>query len=252
MKGFSLIEMIGVLAVMAILAAVIAPPVIQEINRAKADSETQNLVSMSKELEEYIRAKKIIPSAAGWVKAVASESTVQESKIKSNNSGFTRGYYVDPHFFTGTNKTFSAYVQNAGLTTAPVSPRIMIVSSLTANAPAPPTTFSVFDATWNQTAGKLVTESANVKIQRIHLGFLFHRVLLTNQSATLTPSYRIEAGTKTSVPAGSPGQLTRYVLDGSKLSLFLDTGSLNYALLVREDESLLYGTDGSKWFWGRP
>jgi len=241
--GFTLIEMIAVLAVIAILAAVIAPPIIEQINRAVADSETQNLDAIAQGLEEYIKDKKIIPAAGSWAADVATVLPIPASKITSNERNFTRGYYVDPNFSPAL-----PYTQDAGNIALPVSPRIMIVSDLTANALG---ALSNFNATWDQTADKDLTEGPNVKIKRMHLGHLFHHVLLSNlQGPPAPPSYRIETGTQPNVPTGS---LDLYVLDGSKLSLFLHTGGLNDALLVLADESPLYYTPdaGSTWLWKR-
>lgn len=253
-RGFTLIELVGVLAIIAILAAVIAPPVIEQISRTAADAEAQNLSSIGKGIEAWIRARGSIPDGAKWVRAASSMTATPPSLIARNRRGFRRGYYVDPRFFQATDRAFVTYTQKTGLMAPPVSPRIMIVSNLNADAPPPPATFAEFDAIWNQSPGASVREGPNTRIERINLAPLFHHVLMTNRNRNSPPAYQLGAGGKRSLPAGTVAT-DIYVLDGTRLSLFLDPasgGSLDSVLIIREDTSLVYGTDETRWYWGRP
>ena len=62
-QGFTLIEMIGVLAVLAILSALIAPNVIRQLNAATQDAETQNLQAIGHGVELYMRELSVWPPA---------------------------------------------------------------------------------------------------------------------------------------------------------------------------------------------
>jgi len=255
--GFTLIEMIGVLSIMAILAAVMMPDLIKQIDAAHADAETQTLKTLTLSMEQYIKASKAIPSAVNWAQLISSYSDAPASRISRNQAGFMRRLYIDPRFMTTQDSAFAGYTQTSGLMKAPVSPRLMIVSNLHADVPPQPAGSAAFHAIWEQQPGALLIESGDVKIKRLHLGYLFHHVLLTNKS-TVSPSYQLEAGVKGTVPqavGGSDGSIGLYIIDGSKLSLFLDPtqgGGLNHSLLFLRDASFMYGTDGIKWFWGHP
>lgn len=253
-QGFTLIELVGVLAIMAILAAVIVPPVFQQIDRAAAEAEGQSLHAISRGLTTWIRSSARIPAPSGWVAAVASATAMPPEKIARNGRGFRRGYYVDPRFFGNAARPFAGYVQTRGLTSPPTSPRIMIVSNLHADAPPPPATPAAFDAIWKQTAAAAIKEGPSVHIERMNLAPLFHHVLMANRNSPAPPSYRLNRGR---LHAILPGRAVTdlYVLDGTRLSLYLDPssgGGLDYAFIVREDASLMYGTDGRSWYWGRP
>jgi len=253
-QGFTLIEMVGVLAIMAILAAVIVPPVFQQINRAAAEAEGQSLHAISRGLTAWIRASASIPAPSAWVSAVVSATAMPPARIARNGRGFRRGYYVDPRFFGNAGRPFAGYVQTRGLALPPASPRIMIVSNLNGDAPPPPASPAAFDAMWNQTAATGLKEGPSIHIERMNLAPLFHHVLMANRNSPAPPSYRLNRARSYPV---RPGRAVTdlYVLDGTRLSLYLDSasgGGLDYAFIVREDVSLVYGTDGQRWYWGRP
>ena len=256
-RGFSLIELIGVLAIMSILASIILPNMLRRMDIANADAEASNLVSLASDLEQYITTQFTIPSTNTWASAIASVSALPINEVSNNKYGFKRGFYVDPKFFTATDIVFTDYQQTTGLLTPPVTPRIIIVSSLKGDALPAPTSSAAFDAIWNQTSAANVLESDSLKIHRIYLGHLFHPVLLLN-SSTRIPSYQLNAQPIKPLPVASNGingQLTIYVINRTQLTLHQDpypTGTVQYTLFIQDQDSFLYGTDGVTWFWGRP
>lgn len=256
-RGFTLIEMIGVLAIISTLAAVLVPNVVKTVDEAVGDAEGRDLTVLATALDSYTATQKSIPNTAGWVAALAGMTSMASNKVSLNERGFTRGYYVDPRFFTATATAFAGYTQTTGLTTAPVSPRILLVADLTRNAPAAPTTAAAFNAIWDQSAGATVVEGSRVKIQRIYLGDWFLPVLLTNQFTAAT-GYRIDSGTTASVPAGGGTGITRYVLKKSTVSLFKPTfpsGALERAVMIGSARELSYVSSGGAtpvWSWTAP
>jgi len=259
-RGFTLIEMIGVLAIISTLAAVLVPNVVKSVDEAVMKAEGEDLVALAAALDSFTSSQKIIPNAAGWVAALAGVTSMSTNKVNLNERGFRRGYYVDPRFFTATATAFAGYTQTNGRTAAPFSPRIMIVSDLTRNAPAAPTTAAAFNAIWNQSAGATVVEGARVRVQRIHLGSWFLPVLLTNQF-TSAAAYRIDGGGAVSLPAAGAGGgtgVTRYLLKGSKVSLQkppFPTGALERAVLITGARELSYVSSGGAtpvWSWSAP
>ena len=258
--GFTLIEMIGVLAIISTLAAVLVPNVVKSVDEAVMNAEGQDLTVLASALDTYTSSQKRIPNAAGWVAALGGVTSMSSNKISLNERGFARGYYVDPRFFTATATAFGGYTQTNGRTAAPFSPRVMLVSDLTRNAPAAPTTAAAFNAIWNQSASATVVEGARVRVQRIHLGSWFLPVLLTNQFTTAV-GYRIDAGGAVSLPAAAAGGgtgVTRHLLKGSKVSLQkppFPSGALERAVLVTSARELSYVSSGGAtpvWSWSAP
>ncbi|MFT4585056.1 MAG: prepilin-type N-terminal cleavage/methylation domain-containing protein [Gammaproteobacteria bacterium] len=258
-RGFTLVELIGVLSIIAIMASVIAPSVFKDIKRARQDKESLNLAALNFELEQSIYDNKRIPSRtlADWSGAIAAQSSLAQEKIARNEKGFLRGYYVDPRFFTASDVAFPGYTQTTGVGTAPVSPRIILVSLMTNNAPAAPSTSAAFNAIWDQSTSATLTEGPDVKISRLNLRAAFQRLVLTNEN-TNQPAYQLESGARSSIPAasaGGDGLLTRYVLRNTKVSLYTDpfpAGNLDQVLLADDEKAYAFELVGSVWTWQRP
>ncbi len=260
LQGFTLIEMIAVMAIMAILAGSIAPSIISQIVRAKADQETITLKTLLKSLKLYSLDNKTVPTQSGtsWATAVASMHSLPVSKVISNENGHTRGYYVDPRFLTGTETVFTGYSQTTGLSAQPVSPRIMLVSNMDADALPAPTTTAAFSAIWDQSVGASVIESESIRIERINLQPYFHRVILNNEHTTNQPSYQLESGISHSIDlkSGSTvGSASLFVFDSTKVNLIADPfpgGALERAFIVKSDDNYLYEFNGLNYNWVQP
>lgn len=257
-RGFSLLELIAVMAILAILAGTLAPSVFRAIDEGFASAEATNLTAMAESLEAYVLDTKRVPSrtTADWSAAIAGYMGVPLNRVERNERDFSRGVYFDPRFMTTTDVAFPGFTQSLGLGAAPNSPRVMIVSNLQADAPAAPTTFAAFDSIWNQTGTPGVVESKMVKIERLNLRDIWHRVLLTNDNGAAA-GFRLEAGSQGSVAgaAGTPGTETRWVIEGTRLGLFshsYPSGSLQSEVIARSDLSFNYGLDGAVWRWSAP
>ncbi len=257
-QGFTIMELIGAMAIIAILAAVLAPSVTDGIDRAYAAQETANVRALMDALEQHVLQNKQIPreTVSEWTAAIAAYADLARDDVELNPRGFRRRLYVDPQFFTSAEAVFPGYVQSAGLASRPFSARLMLVSDLTRNAPNPPRTAAEFAAIWDQTNTATVLEGTKVKIERLNLSGHFHRLLLIN-SHNQQPAYALENGSSVPVPAsfgGVDGTLTRYVLRDSRLAVFFapyPTGGSNTSTLVGSDMALHYTTDGSNWYWER-
>ncbi len=200
-RGFTLIELIGVLAIMAVLASMVAPKIIQEMQYAQQDAEEENLSRIAEGLENYILDNRVIPASASgtstWSAYVATQVDLPVNNVLNNVLTCTRRYWFDP----STSLTLE-YDQNtiamaslAGYTSGskaspPTNPRAMIISDMTsgcgANISSVADNTANFTAVWNQADpdNDPLVEGPFLKIQRINLLKLFSIVTLQSISVT--------------------------------------------------------------------
>jgi len=126
--GFSMIELIGVLAVIAVLAAVLVPTVIRRIDRSAWTKETTDLNSIADSYMQYILRNKTIPGTNTWASSVANQMSLPVSAITTNSRRYARAFLVDPSLSIGGAGL--PYTQTTNGAVKPVSARVMIVSSL--------------------------------------------------------------------------------------------------------------------------
>lgn len=142
--GFSLIEMIGVLAIMAILAGVLAPNAIRAIDRAAVLTERQSLRSLGEELKLYLRDQGTLPTTSNWTTELATYADLNPTDLATNPRGMARRFLLDP-------------------AASPV-PRVLFLSSLRNGLNLPTSgninTASEFDAIWNTADGQIPPTSS--------------------------------------------------------------------------------------------
>jgi type II secretory pathway pseudopilin PulG len=134
--AFSLIELIGVLAVLAIVAAATVPVVIKHIDLAAYNGESASLNGMSTALIQYVLRSNSIPNQTGWVQAISSELTLRSNQIAATPRNWSRAYLIDTNGWLRTALASGAWNQSAGGTVlAPTNARLMIVSALARGLP---------------------------------------------------------------------------------------------------------------------
>ena len=238
-------ELIGVMAILAILSAVLAPNFFKAINDAYAAAEQKNLQQLADDFKLYVTSNKAIPGQSGtvWSTALASVSDYPQNDILNNQRGFRRALFFDPRFFSSSDTTFSGYTQTTGSSTGPNSARLMIISDMSGNLPSFSSTTAVFEAIWNQDSSATVIESNDIKIHRLNIQNLFQRTILTNPNSSQT-AYALENGSQTPVPAASgstDGIAEFWVITGTELRLFASpypSGDLTTVSLI--DDAYFY------------
>ena len=239
------------MAILAILAATVAPSLIRDVDRAVGEAEQAHLQNLANDLQVYIENNKIIPSATTWATAIATVSSLSLEKISQNQRFHNRGYYVDPRFFSNSDTVFTQYTQSNGLTNQPVSPRIIIASNLKGTLPGAINSSSDFNAVWDQTLAAPITESPDIKIQRINLKSDFHRVILSNDNTTSFPGYKLENNSTNSI---SNSGIELYILSHTKISLYdapFTSNNLSNTFLTSEAKSFSYKLNSGVWEWDK-
>src|SRR5881392_156656 len=80
-RGFTLIEMIAVLSVIAILVAVIAPSVIRRVDQAAWTKETADLNTIADAYRQYVLRIKTVPGTNDWAPDIAAQMSLPVSTI---------------------------------------------------------------------------------------------------------------------------------------------------------------------------
>ena len=102
-RGFSLVELIGVMAVMAILASMTVPPILRQVRQAQSGNEDANLNEVARAIVEGIKATGTIPNpniapfdAGGWADVAYNHTTLTDDTAPGG--GFAPGtlHYVFP------------------------------------------------------------------------------------------------------------------------------------------------------------
>ena len=94
--AFTLIEMIGVLAIMAIMASVLVPNVLRSMDRAAVRAEAETLKALGEQTKQYLRANGIAPTAANWTTTIGTFADIAPIDIATNKRAMARVYLLEP------------------------------------------------------------------------------------------------------------------------------------------------------------
>ena len=248
--GFSLLELIGVLAIISILASILTPPIIQQINLAIARRETAQLTEIAAAFRLAVMRENRIPDETGWIDMVAAEWGRPSEDVRTNDRRTPRVFVIDGALRIGTAEGTLPYLQGTQGSIQPVSPRILILSNLD-----PAKTIPVSDGVlaaadfaqlWNTPDDATPTgwggswaasnAGADLKIQRIDLFPLFHRVIL-NCSSSPTPYFSFGSGN--TVRLTSSGY-SAYYLESTVVKLYDPNENLDTQQILERSASLAF------------
>src|SRR6185369_6935565 len=131
--GFTAIELIGVLAVLAMLAAAVVPNVIRKIDRATLERERADFGVMANGLVQSIKREKQVPASntVAVAAAIAKYCDIASIQITNTPRRLSRLILVDPAANINGSGLGSGYVQgSSGSSTRPLNTRGMIVSTI--------------------------------------------------------------------------------------------------------------------------
>lgn len=248
-SAFTLVQVIGVVSVIAILVSVGVPVAAKRIDEAARHGEAANMAAMSEALVQASLTNRTIPTVANFPSTIAGYLNREVSAISTNKRRLARVFMADPAM--SINGGGLPYTQGVnGPTNLPTGARLMIVSSIARALPAP-TAMTNFSDIWNTPKNSLPGSLTNwggrgedLVVERIELGPQFHKVLLMNvEVAPAVGFFSIDNATN-SVAAVS--QFSAYYMDGTALSLFLPDGTtVDFRETVKEDVSFVY--QNGKW-----
>lgn len=263
-SGFTLIEMIAVLAAIAALAAALLVPTIRRLDHLAREKEANTLATMAAAFKERAVTVRTIPNETGWAAAVAAVTGQQLNVITANERGLARIFLIDPALRIGdsagaalsyTQKVTGHVFPTVTNSARPVSPRLMMVSSC--SAPLPTNLVSgvgassgaySFNNLWTTAEGAIPTgwswsgRADDLKIQRIDLSDLFVQVVLNNRDTNLVPSYRVSTGTVATASANVAYgcRFPMYFLKGSEIQLYNVAGTNEYSELLSRSKSFTF------------
>ncbi|MEE8124875.1 MAG: prepilin-type N-terminal cleavage/methylation domain-containing protein [Nitrospirales bacterium] len=202
-SGFTLVELIGVLAILAILASFITPNVINQLRSARRDAEDQQLANIAQGIELFLRETRAFP--ANLAALSPDYVPISIGQLTTNANGFIRYYFVQP--------TITGFTNVTGLPTNQLADaRFLLITDLNQNANPTITNDAEFENWWDTDE----TGTPDQKIHRGHTGHLFHLLSLSADGAG--GSYAID-GTATDSGGGTLALHTRYHLTGTTVEL---------------------------------
>ena len=236
-NGFTLIEMIGVLAIIGVLATLMAPNAIRAIDRAAVKAEAATLATLAHSLKSYLAENAALPANASWTTALATYTDLNASSLATNKRQVARVLIYDPASVPAPRALFLSGLR--GGLTLPSSSNINTAARFAAlwdtpDGEIPPTSSWSAWSTWNAVSGSadyLLIERVNLK--PIYLDELRpSSVALNNTTATPT-SYEVynRAGTKLAQSPIAPGAsiLLSQLAKGDRVLVYANASYANLA-----------------------
>lgn len=195
-RAFTLIEIVGTLVVIAILAAVTAYHLLEHLKRSMREHEQAQLERFGDGLKQYILRTRTVPAPATWAQNAAGELGLVLTDVTLNKVRQPRVLLIDPAFrignVTGANLPYTQAIR--GATNGLANARFLLLSSLNNPLPAAVATpgpnnyfndlwESVDDVTpafWTNLGG---LNWPDVRVHRIPLDPLFVRVTLNYEGS---------------------------------------------------------------------
>jgi len=95
-NGFTLIEMIGVMAIMAILASVLVPNGLRTLDRAAVNAEAQTLHNLGEQVKLFLKVNGVAPAPATWAQDLGPFADISPVDITTNKRQMVRVLIYEP------------------------------------------------------------------------------------------------------------------------------------------------------------
>ena len=250
-SGFTLIEVIGALAVVALLVGVAAQSGFERLKQADRATEAADLSQIITGIERAVVRSRSLPTTSNWVAVVAGHLSRSTNQIARTRQGHTRVLLFDPNFRIGPSVTNTLpFVQSPTGSVLPSNARAVVVSSIASALPT--LTATNFAALWNAASGTLPAGWANwggsasdLRIERLDFSRLFRRVILNNLDSTAAAPYGVDG---TNIVTIAPlQQVEGWFVDTSQVNLYFNTLALQARETLAEDTSYVFENGR----WGR-
>ncbi|MFT3780833.1 MAG: type II secretion system protein [Nibricoccus sp.] len=259
-RGFTLLEMVGVIAVMAIMAAVVVPNALRNVDHLAVQAEAQTLNNIGTQAKYFFQLKGWLPGTRGvsWDQELSPFVDLSPTDLVLNKRQISRVFIYEP---SGANPP----------------KRLLVLSVMHLNLPVPTAgnlgTLASFDAVWNTIDGQIPgagwggwatwrtalrigtnqTAGDYLVIQRVNLDSLYSTVKLTNNSTGTTPGYQViptignpYVGT---LPRAPTPTITLTLRPNEQLNLYNDAGRtvLSYTYVASSGVKNFGYTDANHW-----
>ncbi|MGE3312365.1 MAG: type II secretion system protein [Limisphaerales bacterium] len=270
--GFTLIEMIGVVSILAVCAAVVTPGLARRLSRAKAAEDAAELSAIGDALRRHVALHQEIPGPGSWAAKAASIVGQPPQAIQDAIPGepsSARVYLIHPDFAPASPRRAKSgdplWVQGAEGTVHVSEARVLLLSVHRTGLRLPvasgvASSAKAFDHIWDwyfdpKTGAPPIgwpsawqRNGEYLHVERINFEPLFRKVTFSNtQFPEKAPSFQVANASVRSL-VGAP-TYDAYFLEGSFLRMFQDpsgrgrTGTVQLALTVRDDLNLVYADD---------
>ncbi len=259
-KGFTLVEILGALTILTILALALAPVLVREYDRLARDRESRSLESLVAGLRSHMLRTRTIPDHTGFAQAVATEMGIQTSDVVLNARRQPRVLLIDPAI---TNSLALPFTQGAlGITnTIPLSLGMVLLSSVSAPLPnglvsGYASSSAAFNAIWSAGENTVPTgwnwsgRGEDLRIARVNLGTLFVPVALNYDTLSMTAftqgRFTVDTSTTNAIPT-TPTFISNYLIS-SVLGLHHHSGTTNtlqFQIVLQNPTSFAY--QGAAW-----
>jgi type II secretory pathway pseudopilin PulG len=250
--GFTLIEVIGALALLALIVGIVAQSSLAHLNQTQRQKEANQLTQLARGFERAVIRTRGIPEGDGWATLVAGQLAQATDQVRRNPTGQERRLLLDPNLQVGTTGTNSLpYLQTSSGSLQPSQLRAILISSL--GAPLPTLSASDFAVLWSTPNNTLpVNLSANwsgqaddLRIERIDFGRLFRRVILNNLDSAEAAPYGLDDTNVVLIAAGQ--RVEGWFFETSSVNLYYGSRVLQARETIARDTSYVYENGR----WGR-
>ena len=254
--GYSLIEICGVLLIMALLAAALIPSVIRQLDEAARTKEATDSSAIAAGLRSAILRNQFIPDHTTWASFVAEELAQAAGNVSTNQRGFARALLINPNLSLPRSGALGLpYTQGSAGISQPTNATVILLGSTRGALPLASGVPSAadFTALWNTPKGQKPTTATwnsytspgdDLQIQRINLETLFSRLILSNPTTNTPPSFNITTNSLITLTTNLTPWL-RYYLAGTVFGLYDTNTSLVGREVLQEDTYRIF--DGVSW-----